>query len=205
MKIYDISMKISGDMPVYKGRAAKKPLFRVESDFTSGSVYETRIDMNMHTGTHIDSPAHILPGGKTIDTLDLSRVVTKCRVLDLQYAEEQITAEHLAAKKIGEGDFVLLKTKNSFFDLLEGRFVFLDRTGAQYLTDRKICGVGIDSLGIERDQHGHETHKLLLGSDIVIIEGLRLKDIPEGEYLLVAAPLSIAGAEAAPARAILID
>lgn len=204
MKIYDISMSIFYDMPVYKGRTAKRPVVKVESDFTSSAVYETKLEMNMHTGTHIDTPLHIFENGETIDKLDLHKVVTKCKVFDFKNIEEKITAEHLQAKDIEEEDFILLKTKNSYLDILENEFIYLDKSGAEYLRNKRITGVGIDALGIERSQPQHETHKALLGAGIVIIEGLRLKEVEEDDYLLVAAPLRVMGAEAAPVRALLI-
>ncbi|MEX1308283.1 MAG: cyclase family protein, partial [Eubacteriales bacterium] len=68
-----------------------------------------------------------------------------------------------------------------------------------------IKGVGIDGLGIERAQSDYATHRTLLGADIPIIEGLRLKDVAEGEYILVALPISIPEAEAAPVRAVLLE
>jgi len=205
MKIYDISMKIHHNMPVYKGKISKKPVLKVMSDFSSGTSFETKLELNMHTGTHIDRPLHFLPGGETIDQLELEEVVTKCQVLDFTNANGKIMKEHLAGKRIKEGDFILLKTKNSFLNILEGEFSYLDKTGADYLKKTGVRGVGIDALGIERSQSDHETHKILLGAGIVILEGLRLKEVAEGEYLLVAAPLNVVGAEAAPVRAILIE
>ena len=204
MKIFDISMSISPEMPVYKGKAAKRPILKIQSDFTSGTVYETKLEINMHTGTHLDRPLHMLPGGSTVDTLDLQKVVTPCRLLDFTNVENAINGEHLQAKNIEKADFLLLKTRNSYENILEGEFIYLHKTGAEYLRNKKIKGVGIDSLGVERNQPGHETHKTLFEADIIILEGLRLKDIEEGEYLLVAAPLNVAGAEAAPVRALLI-
>lgn len=205
MKIHDISMSIYYDMPVYKNRTSKRPIIKIDSDFTSGTVYETRLEMNMHTGTHIDSPLHIFKGGSTIDELPLENVVTKCKVFDFKDIEEKISENQLASKSIEEGDFIILKTKNSYDDILEREFIYLDSAGACYLKDRKVKGVGIDSLGIERGQAEHDTHKILLGAGIVILEGLRLKDIDEGKYILCAAPVKVAGSEAAPARAILIE
>jgi len=204
MKVYDISMKIYHDMPVYGRKPSKRPVIKVDSDFISGTVYETRLEMNMHTGTHIDAPMHILQGGNTIDALELEKLVTKCKVFDFKDVEQRISREHLVEKNIVEGDFILLKTKNSYLDILEDEFIYLDRTGADYLKNKRIKGVGIDALGIERGQPEHETHKILLRAGIVILEGLRLKEIEEGEYLLVAAPINVIGAEAAPARALLI-
>jgi arylformamidase len=205
MKIYDISMKIFCEMPVYKGKESKRPIIKVASDFTSGTVYETKLEMNMHTGTHVDRSLHLLQGGSTIETLDLSKVITKCKVFDFKDVEERITKEQLSKKSIDRNDFIILKTKNSFEDILEGEFIYLDKTGAEYLRSKNIKGVGIDALGIERNQPEHETHKILLGAGIVILEGLRLKDVEEGEYLLAAAPINVVGCEAAPVRAVLIE
>lgn len=203
-KIIDISMTISKDMPIYKGRPAKKPVIEIDSDFNTGSVYETRVGMNMHTGTHLDMPLHMSAGGKDLDSLDLSKVITKCKVFDLTAVEEKITRDDLEGKGISAGDFILLKTKNSFEDILEGEFVYLDKTGAEHLADKRVIGVGIDALGIERNQPAHETHLALLDADIVILEGLRLEEADEGEYFLIAVPIKIAGAEAAPVRALLL-
>src|SRR5690606_11028299 len=111
---------------------------------------------------------------------------------------------NLEAKEISEGDFILFKTRNSTEDILEKDFIYLDKAGAKYLRDKKIKGVGIDSLGIERDQPGHETHTMLFEAGIVILEGLKLDEVDEGEYFLFAAPLKIKGVEAAPVRAVLI-
>ena len=204
MQIIDISMPVSFGMPVYKNDDTKRPVLSVDRDFAMGPAYESHLNMNMHTGTHLDRPLHMLEGGGTIESLDLSRVVTPCRVLDLREVKEGITAADLAKYEIGEDDFILLRTRNSFEDILGGAFVYLEKSGARYLLDKKIIGVGTDGLGVERAQPEHETHKMLLGADIAIIEGLRLAHVEPGEYFLFAAPLSIPGAEAAPLRAVLL-
>ena len=139
-----------------------------------------------------------------METLDWKEMVTKCRVLDLTSVQEKITEADLQDKPIEEGDFLLFKTKNSFEDILETQFIYLEKSGAAYLAEKKIKGVGIDALGVERAQPGHETHLQLMQRGIHILEGLQLKDIPEGEYFLSAAPLNIIGAEAAPIKAYLI-
>lgn len=198
-------MPIHHDMPVYKGRLEKRPHLRVQSDFTTGTAYESVIEMNMHTGTHLDRSLHMIPDGSKVESLDLNKVITPCKVLDFTQVEEKITAEDLKKKEINEGDFILLKTRNSFEDILEGDFVFLEKSGAAYLRDKKIKGVGIDALGIERSQPEHETHITLLEVDIVIVEGLRLAHVEAAEYFLFAAPIYIHGAEGAPLRAVLIQ
>jgi arylformamidase len=203
-RIYDISMPITADMPVYKGRESKRPIIAVESDFNSGTVYESSIRMNLHTGTHLDRTLHMIPDGNTIETLKLSDLVTECKVLNLTEVREKITDQDLAKKDIKPGDFILLKTRNSFEPILEGEFIYLDHSGGKYLADLNIKGVGIDGLGIERDQPGHETHLALMGIGAHILEGLRLADIMEDSYQLIAIPINIPGAEAAPVRAVLL-
>jgi len=205
LKIYDISMEIFHEMPVYKGRDFKRPIIEIDSDFQTGSVYESRLNMNLHTGTHFDSPLHVAENGENLDNLDLDRVVRHCKLFDLTKVNNKVTAEDLAEKDIKKGDFILIKTKNSHLDILEKDFIYLDESAALYLKEKEISGIGIDSLGIERDQPGHPTHKTLLNSGVLILEGLRLKDVAEGEYFLIAAPLKIRGVEAAPVRALLIE
>ena len=205
MKLIDISMEITPDMKVYKGRDAKRPLLSVDSDFSTGSSHESRIEMNLHTGTHLDAPLHMVPDGDAMEAIPLERVARGCRVLDLTRASDRITAADLAGKDIRPGDFVLLKTRNSFEDILEGDFVYLEKTGAALLLERGVSGVGIDALGIERAQPGHETHILLFSAGVLILEGLRLTQVEEGEYFLVAAPIKIKGVDGAPVRAFLCE
>ena len=205
MKIFDISMKIDSRMPVYKNKQENKPVFKVVRNDKNNYAYETGVDMHMHTGTHIDAPLHMVKDGKRIGQLDLNRLVTDCRVLDFTAADTCITKEDLETKKIQPGDFILLKTKNSYQDAFDFDFVFLEKSGAEYLSKKKVIGVGIDALGIERNQPRHETHAALLKNQIVVLEGLRLKDIKEGDYFLFAVPINVYDAEAAPVRAVLLQ
>ena len=116
-----------------------------------------------------------------------------------------IGKEELEKHQIEEDDFLFFKTRNSNFETFLPDFVYLSEEGAKYLNSLKIRGVGTDGLGIERNQKEHPTHKILLGNDIIIIEGLRLKDVPEKTYDMVCLPLKIKGVEALPARVILLD
>lgn len=204
-KVYDVSMTIYDGMAVYKNNPEKQPKIRVVQDFDAGTVRESRIDMDMHCGTHVDSPLHMVQHGGTMETLPLERLTGPCRVLDLTHVVGGITRADLEVKGVQEGEFLVLKTRNSLKEEFDPEFVFVAEDGAKYLAERGIRGVGIDALGIERSQPGHPTHRTLFAADIVIMEGLRLAEVPEGTYFLVGAPIKILETEAAPARVLLIE
>ncbi len=205
MKIKDISMEIAPGMPVYKNKQEKKPVFTILSSHQKGDVYETRLAMDLHSGTHIDAPLHMLEDGETTEIYDLQQMVTPCKVIDLTDVEKKIQIADLKKHDITKNDFLLFKTQNSYKDDFTTDFIYLDAAAAKFLAGKEIKGVGIDSLGIERAQSGHPTHKTLLGARIIILEGLALKDVDQGSYKLIVLPLKIAKVEAAPARAILIE
>lgn len=204
MLIFDISMSITPQMPVYKNQTKNLPVFQVVKDYGNSGTYESSIAMNMHTGTHIDCPRHMFPAGGLIGDLDLNQVICRCSVWDLTGISHRITRNDLISFPIRKENFVIFKTRNSAIPDFDPEFVYLEQSGAQYLREKEVIGVGIDSLGIERNQPGHPTHRILFDAGIVILEGLRLQDVAAGEYLLVAAPLKIIEAEAAPVRAILL-
>lgn len=204
--IIDISWPITPDMTSYKNN---KPVnFTHEKNFADHQVCDSKITLNSHTGTHIDAPSHFLANGVTIETISLQSLVGPCRVLDLTHVENKITNQDLKTFDIQADEIILLKTKNSLLENtapFDTKFVYLDKTGAQFLADKKIKTVGIDYLGIEREQPDHETHCILFEQRITIIEGLRLMETIGGEsYILYCLPLAVNGLEAAPARAILI-
>jgi len=204
MIIHDISMTIEKEMGVYKNIEGKRPVIKFDRKIPKDSINESRMCMNLHTGTHIDAPYHVDDMGATIDAIDLNKLITKCRVLDLTKIVGGITKDDLMCKNIRRGEFLLLKTKNSFTEEFEPDFIFVEKSGAEYLAEKEIIGVAIDSFGIERAQPDHETHKTLFNKGVIIIEGVRLKEIEEAEYLMCALPLKIKGVDGAPARIVLI-
>ncbi|ERN52299.1 cyclase family protein [Alkalihalophilus marmarensis] len=202
MKMYDVTGAINEGMTVYKNKPEKQPKLNT---ITNGYVTETRLDLDVHTGTHIDAPLHMVTDGDTFETIPLDNLVGQCKVLDLTEVENSVSKVDLEGFHIQKGDFVLLKTKNSFEETFNFDFIFLAQDGAEYLSELGIRGVGIDSLGIERSQEGHPTHKTLFANNIIIIEGLRLKEIEQGQYFMVAAPLKLMGTDASPARVLLFE
>jgi arylformamidase len=203
--IIDISWPISPTMTSYKNN--KPVIFTRLKDFASDGVRDANIQLNTHAGTHIDAPAHFLATGKTIDQVPLESLIGNAVVIDLTNVQEAITDLDLQKHVFASSDIILLKTKNSALSTqatFDFKFVSLAPSGATLLATRGVKAVGIDYLGIERNQPNHETHTILLKKEIPIIEGLRLDQAEPGRYQFYCLPIAIMGLEAAPARAILI-
>lgn len=203
MKIYDLSPEISEDMIVYKNKAEKKPKIKITRTLKEGAN-ESRLEIESHTGSHVDSPYHFLQNGKTIEKISLDRFMGKAIVLDFTKVKDCITKKHLQNSKTQKNDIVLLKTKNKQDKEFDFNFTYLEKSGAEYLVSKKIKAVGIDNLGIERSQPNHETHKILLGKNIPIFEGLDLSKVNEGRYYFHGLPLKIRKSDASPIRAVLV-
>jgi len=205
-KIIDISWPVSPAMTTYKDRRDVR--FMQIATFERDSYRLSAVELNAHTGTHIDAPSHFLEQGVTLDQMSLASMIGPCKVLDLTNCTEKITAADLAAHDITAGDRVLCKTTNSkrsSTEAFDAHFVYLAQDAAQWLVERKIKLLGIDYIGIERVQAKHETHCLLMENDIVILEGIRLADVAPGTYQLVCLPMHLLGTDGAPARAVLLQ
>ncbi|ATF14346.1 cyclase family protein [Brevibacillus sp. HB1.4B] len=202
MKMYDVTATVYEGMTVYKNKPEKQPKIRTA---TNGYVTESRIDMDLHSGTHVDAPLHMVNAGDTFESISLEKLVGSCKVLDLTAVEDRITRSDLENFDLERGDFVLFKTKNSFEEAFSFEFIFLSEEGAEYVSELGVRGIGTDALGIERSQEGHPTHKKLFAAGVIVVEGLRLAEVPPGNYFLVAAPLKLIGTDAAPARVLLFE
>lgn len=205
MKIIDISWPISTSMTEYKDRKLVKiePLKQFERD----GLRETLLSFHNHTGTHIDAPSHFVGKGVSSEAISLDALNGPCRVLDMSHVSECITAKDLEPCAIKAGERIIFKTKNSergATDLFDARFVYLAKDASHLLATIGIVCVGIDYLGIERNQPAHETHIELLSKNIAIIEGVRLKHVNPDNYTLCCLPLNIPGIDGVPARAVLI-
>lgn len=202
MKFYDVTAEVYEGMPVYKNKEEKQPKFQT---VTNGHVTETRLSLDLHTGTHVDAPLHMMNDGETMETIPLERLVRPVKLFDLTHVNDGITKEDIADLPIDKGDFILFKTSNSLDEEFNFEFIYVKEDAARYLAEKGIDGVGIDSLGIERAQEGHPTHRTLFQNDIIVMEGLRLKDVEAGQYFMVAAPLKVIGTDASPARVLLFE
>lgn len=199
--IYDVSMAITSKMTVYKNKAEKVPQFSTLSTFETGSSYESVLTMSLHTGTHMDYPLHMVKDGAVSTEALAEGLLGSVKVFETD--QDVVDEAFIRQCEIQKGDVVFFKTRNSTHETFDFDFVYVDQTAAKALAMIGIKGVGLDALGIERAQDGHPTHKILLGAGIFIIEGLRLKEVPEGHYELMALPLKIIGVEALPMRVLL--
>jgi len=207
LTIIDISWPITNNTTGYKDRY--KVQIHTHKSFDQDNVRESTLEISSHTGTHVDAPAHFLRDGVTIDSITLDRFIGNCTVLDLMNVRSHITDHDLQKcdSQIVLSTTVLFKTTNSLIAHNAPfcrDFVYLHESGARYLMSKGITGVGIDYLGIERDDPDHATHIALLSANILLVEGLRLAHVEPGNYRFICLPLSVIGTEAAPARMLLL-
>ncbi|ACK64156.1 cyclase family protein [Rippkaea orientalis PCC 8801] len=205
----DISVSVSANLPCWPGSPPVK--FTRDLDLDKGDIAnDTSINFSVHTGTHIDAPLHFIQGGNSVDQVSLDILIGKAYVADLSTVDV-ITTDILKQLSLPtETTRLLLKTKNSQLWEAKGSefnpdFVAITADAAQWLVGQGIKLVGIDYLSIQRFYDGPETHQILLGAEVVIIEGLNLTQVSSGEYQLICLPIKLQGIEGAPARVILQD
>lgn len=186
---------ISGDVfnsPKYKGDPDPKYewLTKIEYGEECSVSY---IEMCTHTSTHIDAPAHYIKGGATVDEIPLSKMYGACTVIGIRGL---LTGEDMEA--------ILPFCKKKVL-LRGGGEAYLSISAAYVLSDFNIDLIGTDGVSIATQDEEYAVHKEILMNDIVILEGLNLKGIPDGDYRLAAFPLKLTGLEASPVRAVLFE
>ena len=190
MKIYDISQEVLS-CAVYPGDP--KPQAQVLCSYAAGDVYHlTAFSMCAHNGTHIDAPFHFLPGGKTVEQLDLSIFVGECYL-----------ARHAGDVTAADAAHILKKAAGIPRILLGGPLT-VTAEAAEVFADGGICLLGNEGQSVGPENAPMAVHKILLGKNIALLEGIVLRDIPEGRYFLSAAPLNLSGSDGSPCRAYLI-
>jgi len=189
MKIYDISQELfsSRSFP-----GDKPATFEKVSEIAKGAVCNiTALKMNVHNGTHVDAPCHFIDGGKTIDEMPLDRFIGDAKVVIVGMA---LTAEEIDAIMADVPKKVLLKGD-----------VELTEENAEQFVQYGIELLGIQSQSIGPVSNPQPVHMILLGAEVIALEGLNLQEVPDGNYFLNAAPLHLKGSDGAPCRAVLIE
>ncbi|MBM7562559.1 cyclase family protein [Fusibacter tunisiensis] len=197
----DITTPISEDMMVYKNKPVKMTKIETRATHAKDGYHESTLHMDLHAGTHIDMPLHMVDGGLDSTDFDVASVNGPCVVVDFSNEKEaEVTASFLEKQAIQPGDIVVIKTKNAYAKVFDANYDYLEASGATYLKDLGVKAVGIDALGIERSDPDHPTHTILLTNGIPIIEGLKLDAVSGGRYDFICLPLKIVGVEGLPAR-----
>lgn len=196
MKIFDISQEVFS-CKVFPGDPA--PERRVLSSMEAGALYNlTAISMCAHNGTHVDAPSHFIKDGKTVDAICLEAVIGMAYV-----------AEHQGIVS-GDDAAAILEKANALTPEAARRILIKGAAVVSAEAARVFAASNILLLGNESQTVGPEdapmaVHHILLGANVILLEGIRLAAVPEGVYLLNAAPLNLGRAEGSPCRAILID
>ena len=195
MKIYDISQEVFG-CEVFPGD--EPPVRYVRENIENGSIYNlTALSMCAHNGTHIDAPYHFYKDGKTVDMLDLEKLIGKCYVT---FAEGAVTAE--TAQSVI--DKARSMDKEAAKRILMGGDAFVTIEAAKVFTKENIVLLGNESQTVGPLNAPAQVHYELLGAEVFLLEGIRLSGVEEGVYLLNSAPINLGGSDGAPCRAILI-
>ena len=194
--IYDISQEVFR-CAVYPGDPA--PQREIMMKIEEGAVCNlTALRMCAHNGTHVDAPYHFLNSGKTIDQVPLEKFAGYCYV-----------AEHEGVVTAEDAEEMLNKAKECREEaskriLIKGKSE-VSADAARVFAGADVVLVGNESQTVGPENAPMEVHLILLGAEVVLLEGIRLEEVPEGVYLLNAAPLNLGGADGAPCRAILMD
>lgn len=211
MKIYDVTVPLSEETPVYEG----DPNVQIEAanQIAKGDAANvSRLCFGAHTATHVDAPNHFIEGARRVDELEMGKLLGTCRVVEIDKDAMAIEAAHVEnIESLETVERVLFKTRNSEFwnDLSQGfrkDFTYIAPEAAKVLVDSGVKLVGIDYLSVEKfGAETFDTHVTLLEKEVVIIEGLDLREVPAGDYELICLPLKIIGGtgDGAPARTVL--
>jgi arylformamidase len=209
MRTFDVSLTINPSMPVWPGDPAIT-LHRVQKIEEGANANVSRIEMSVHTGTHVDAPYHFLKEGGTVEKMSLKVLIGRAYVAHLDDSVDLIMASHLEAAGIPPRTRrVLIRTRNSKMWTKEYRafdksYVALDVSAAEYLVTHGVKLVGVDYLSVAPFGNTAPTHVTLLKAGVVIVEGLNLAQVSQGRYNFFCLPLKLDKSDGAPARAVLV-
>lgn len=205
-KFIDITTTFKSNMPLWPSSEPFK--FQVLRNHEEHNVQVSKIEMNLHTGTHVDSPKHFVREGVDIADMDLSQFMGDVLVVDcpnVSKIDQSVVVDLNLPQNLKK---IIFKTSNSTnkSDKFNEHYVALTTDAANWLSKRGIELIGIDAPSIEL-YHGRDyvTHQVLLKQNMAILEGLNLAEVNPGNYYLIALPLKIQDAEASPVRAILVE
>jgi arylformamidase len=207
-QLLDISIPMGATTPEWPG----------DQPFTCGwtcrreagaSVNLAAITTSFHVGTHADAPLHVHSSWPASEALELEAFVGPVRVVSLPAdwpVSQDLDVEHVIDLLGGiVPPRVLLRTG---YTVADGAFPTdwpcLTAGAAEWLVNQGLRLWGVDAPSVDRrESKTLDVHHALLGHDAFVLENLDLRDAPAGAYELLAPPLSVHGADAAPVRALL--
>jgi len=201
--IYDISPLVSCDLPVWP---SDTPFSRkITADMKRGSCYTaSSITTTCHVGSHVDAPSHYSMSGETIDKRSLDFFIGKCQVMHVDVPKKsRIHISHLKsvhAPRLLFATNTFDYTKHAF----QPDFAAIDPELMEHIASLGVITVGIDTPSVDLfEATSLDAHKAALRYNMTLLEGVVLKDVPEGIYELIALPLKLKDCDASPVRAIL--
>lgn len=198
--IIDLSVRLNEDTPVFPGDP--KLEIKTAGTFETEGYLGHGLQMGTHAGTHIDAPAHMIEGAKTLDKFPVETFVGRGRYVLVK--DNLFSLEAVQAADIQEGDIVLFNTEMSYISHDPSYFTdypVMSEAIASYLVERKVKMVGLDTCSADKDP-SFPVHSILLGHDILIIENLtNLEQLSGMEATITALPIKL-DLDGAPARVI---
>lgn len=210
MKIYDISVTTTPETITWEGTEKGQSVEWLAMVGPDSVASLSTQSFGSHTGTHLDAPLHFVPGGKSVEQLDLDALVGPVELVHV-HGDVIGAADLEAAKLPSDTRRVIFKTRNTDRGLMAGHEFARDYVGvgpdaAQWLVDRGYVLVGIDYLSVGPYGAANvATHRILLGAEVVLVEGLSLAHVAPGRYVIAVLPPKFAGVEGSPCRAILME
>ena len=207
--IIDLTRTLQDGQP---GVSIRKKFARPEDGWNA-----TTLELYSHTGTHLDAPAHFINGGTTIEQIPLTQFLGMAHLVDLTDLPPRalIEIEHLGAVAgvFQDGESLLLRTGWSrHFDDTEyfrGHFPRIGEDLAHWCVEHNVKMLGVEPPSVADVNHLPEVtriHEILLGGDIVIVEGLvNLDRLGSDRVFLGALPLKIGGGDGTPCRAFAVE
>lgn len=208
--IVDLTQPISPETRVFPGYP--QPIVRPWTYLDKHGYYSNLLLMVEHTGTHMDSPAHFVEDGATIDMLPLEKFMARAVVLGFR----KKPAEPISRREFedalrgldvrpGRGWYILVSVGWDKVGSMDEwtRYPYLEDDVADLLLELGVEGLGLDTPS--PDVEPFNIHKKLLPRNIVIIENLANIDGLAGRnFEFIALPVKIAGGSAAPVRALAV-
>ena len=204
----DITQPLYTGMGVWPGDEGM--VHEALSDMRRGDANNiSRLSMGVHTGTHVDAPFHFVADGKRLGEMDMNLLLGEAYVLDASGAEGAHISRRDMEGRIPDGALrLLLRTRNARFGYpaaFREDFTAMREDAVAYAYERGVRLLGIDALSVApMGALSTPVHVAFLQhDDVMILEGIDLRDVAEGWYDLACLPLRLDDAGGAPARAML--